>query len=76
MVSAKRLSAIEIEVILESDSEAFSEEESDSAGPSNRQEDEEGKEQEGQQQQPQSQRPQSASEWRPIFRKSEPHYCV
>jgi hypothetical protein len=65
-----RLSAGEIEVILESDSEAYSEEENDSAGSStNHQQDEEfeEEEQEGQQQQqqqPQTQRPQSASEWR------------
>jgi hypothetical protein len=65
MASAKRLNATEIEVILESDSEAYSEEENGSAGQSNhQQDDEEEEEQEVHPQQPQNQRPQSASEWR------------
>jgi hypothetical protein len=66
MACAKRLSAGEIEVILESNSEAYSEDENDSAGSStnHQQDEEEEEEQEGQQQQKQNQRPQSASEWR------------
>jgi hypothetical protein len=62
---AKRLSAGEIEVILESNSEAYSEEENDSAGSSTNHQQDEEEEQEGrQQQQQQNQRPQSASKWR------------
>jgi hypothetical protein len=61
----KRLSAGEIEVILESDSEAYSEEENDSARSSTNHQQDEEEELEGQQiQQNQNHRTQSASEWR------------
>jgi hypothetical protein len=55
---AKRLSAGKIKVILESDSEAYSEEENDSVGSSTNHQQDEEEQQEGQQQQKQNQ-PQS-----------------
>jgi hypothetical protein len=61
MACSKRLSAKEIEVILDSDSEAFSEEET----ASHRHEDDDyEEEQEGQERLEQEPPPQSASEWR------------
>jgi hypothetical protein len=60
MSCSKRLSAKEIEVILDSDSEAFSEEEN----ASHRHEDDDYEEEEQEGQEQQQQQPQSASEWR------------